>query len=99
MGYYVESGGGQWAPALPKPLQYARKRRYMRRDDPLEGTLDEPLAMPEDLLATQQAPMQDLPGLPSTESGSSASPFQHHRHLEITRNVEERRSTPSSLPG
>mmetsp|Transcript_37468 Transcript_37468/g.79479 ORF Transcript_37468/g.79479 Transcript_37468/m.79479 type:complete len:581 (-) Transcript_37468:223-1965(-) len=44
--YYLESAGGLWQPIMPKPLMFKKKRMYIRKDDPLEGTELEPIPYP-----------------------------------------------------
>lgn len=81
--YYVESGGGQWPNALPKPLQYSRGRRYIRSFDPLEDMLEqEALVAPTSTLALPRgaqrpaAVVQDLAGLPSSDSFEGQPPAE-----------------------
>lgn len=79
IGYYVESGGGQWPNALPKPLEYKRNRRYYRSID-LAEEAGVPVVRPGAGAAvtrgSQKASeklIEDLPGLPSLD-GAEASP-------------------------
>lgn len=67
--YYVESGGGRWDEALPKPLRYQRKRRYIRTPDPLVDVDISASArnIPDEAPATRRIARYDLPGLPSSE--------------------------------
>lgn len=68
IGYYVESGGGQWQPALQKPLRYQRKRRYVKNDDPAEHLVTtSSVALRGSPRREQQSAMQDLPGLPASD--------------------------------
>lgn len=73
--YYVESGGGQWPQELPKPLQYNKGRRYIRTVDPIEDFVGQAVVPQFGELGQhsvrlpsrqQQALVQDLPGLPSS---------------------------------
>lgn len=76
--YYVESGGGQWQLALPKPLAYNRKRRYLRTHDPLEDVVLPMTHEPKEVLMEhrphQQPKMDDLPGLPSSDKIAVGAP-------------------------
>jgi len=73
--YYVESGGGQWPKALPKPLQWCDKRRFRVREDPIEAEI--PQVTSASLLSrpsrqtSPRAQIEDLPGLPSSAPETS----------------------------
>lgn len=79
IGYYVESGGGQWANSLPKPLRWGRRRRYIREDDPAEDLVEPSLVASSDIFGSTVAPskairrarVEDLPGLPSSDGWAS----------------------------
>merc|ERR1719444_174862 len=67
-------------PALPRPLQWNRGRRFIKTEDPLEGLVEHlPHANSDSLGNTpalpgvgRQSTMPDLPGLPSSGFDSSA---------------------------
>jgi hypothetical protein len=85
--YYVESGGGQWPNAMPKPLRYHRKRMYIRRFDPMEG-VDLPVVSQQIVQPMiRQSTVGDIPGLPSTGDGLS----------EWDESAIEERATPQQV--
>jgi hypothetical protein len=76
IGYYVESGGGQWPDKLPMPLKYSRQRRFVKSFDPLEdfvaqdsGAQSGTLASVHSSARSSERLVEDLPGLPSSDGG------------------------------
>jgi len=62
LNYYVESGGGIWQSAMPKPLKFRKRRRYIRSDDPWDG-VELPDLGPIAPQLAQQSRQDDLLGL------------------------------------
>jgi len=65
--YYVESAGGRWPVKNPQPLQYKKRRRYIRAPDPLEGLLPDLVTTASSLSTSTSAGKMDLFGLPTAE--------------------------------
>ena len=63
LAYFVESGGGKWHSLYARPLAYAKKRRYFRTEDPLEGVALPQLPGSQAASAKPKMLDEGLPGL------------------------------------